>query len=84
MKKGTVLRRISALKGQLLEYGVSNIGLFGSTVRGENKANSDIDILIDFYADKETYSNFMMVCDILQKNQSKCQYHYWLYFLHAQ
>ena len=27
----------------------------------------DIDILIDFYADKETYSNFMMVCDILQK-----------------
>ena len=67
MKKGTVLRRISALKGQLLECGVSNIGLFGSTVRGENKANSDIDILIDFYADKETYSNFMMVCHILQK-----------------
>lgn len=66
MKKGTVLRRISALKGQLLEYGVSNIGLFGSTVREENRANSDIDILIDFHVGKETYSNFMMVCDILQ------------------
>ena len=54
------------MKDQLLEYGVSNIGLFGSTVRGENKANSDIDILIDFHAGKETYANFLMVCDILQ------------------
>lgn len=71
MKKGTVLRRISSLKGELMEYGVANIGLFGSTVRGENRTNSDIDILIDFHVGKETYSNFMMVCDILQNAFSR-------------
>ncbi|MBU0569604.1 nucleotidyltransferase family protein [Patescibacteria group bacterium] len=30
------------------EYGVSHIGIFGSFVRGEQKENSDIDILVEF------------------------------------
>jgi len=29
-------------------FGVSRIGLFGSTVRGDNQAGSDIDILVEF------------------------------------
>jgi predicted nucleotidyltransferase len=31
-----------------LQFGVTKLGLFGSTVRGENKPGSDIDVLIDF------------------------------------
>lgn len=31
------------------KYKVSEIGLFGSFVRGEQKKRSDIDILVDFY-----------------------------------
>ena len=42
------------------------IGLFGSTVRGENKPGSDIDVLIDFQPEKETFQNFMAVCDMLE------------------
>ena len=42
------------------------MGLFGSTVRGENTRNSDIDILIDFNAGQETYLNFIGACNILQ------------------
>lgn len=31
------------------KYHVSEIGIFGSFVRGEQKKKSDIDILVDFY-----------------------------------
>lgn len=30
------------------EYNISNIGIFGSYVRGENNIDSDIDILVEF------------------------------------
>ena len=49
-----------------MAVGVSQLGLFGSTVRGENTSKSDIDILIDFNVGQETYLNFMDACSILQ------------------
>jgi predicted nucleotidyltransferase len=30
------------------EYGVKSLGLFGSYLRGEQKSDSDVDILVDF------------------------------------
>ena len=52
MKKQTVLRKLAELKAPLLQFGVTKLGLFGSTVRGENKPGSDIDVLIDFQPEK--------------------------------
>lgn len=66
MDKKSVLKRLSSLKAPLLAVGVSQLGLFGSTVRGENSPKSDIDILIDFNSGQETYLNFMDACNILQ------------------
>ena len=66
MNKKSVLKRLSLLKAPLMAVGVSRLGLFGSTVRGENTRKSDIDILIDFNADQETYLNFIDACNILQ------------------
>ncbi len=66
MNKKSVLNRLSSLKDSLMAVGVSQLGLFGSTVRGENTRKSDIDILIDFNAGQETYLNFMDACSILQ------------------
>ena len=34
MKKQTVLRKLAELKAPLLQFGVTKLGLFGSTVRG--------------------------------------------------
>lgn len=68
MNKKTVLHKLSLLKEKLSsQYGVSKIGLFGSVIRGENRENSDIDILVDFQEGKETYQNFLSVCDILEE-----------------
>ncbi len=44
-----VVKRIKTLRPQLnKDFGVSKIGLFGSYSRGEEKGNSDIDVLVEF------------------------------------
>lgn len=44
-----IKRKISVLMNALhKDYGVSRIELFGSYVRGEQREDSDLDVLIDF------------------------------------
>ncbi len=66
MKKNTVLSRLSQTKKSLEDFGETSIVLFGSTVREENTKDSDIDIIVDFAEGKETYRNFLSVCETLQ------------------
>jgi len=41
------------------KYGVKKIYLFGSVARGEDRENSDIDIMIEFISDKfHTFDNY--------------------------
>lgn len=67
-----ILKILSRIKGNLLQYGVSRIGLFGSAARGDASGDSDIDILIDFQNDKETYQNFISTCEFIE-NELKGQ-----------
>jgi len=44
-----IKRQLSLLKEIIhKDYGVSNIELFGSYVRGEQRMDSDIDVLVEF------------------------------------
>ena len=54
-----ILQLLADNQQQLLAYGVSRIGLFGSYVRNEAKNNSDIDLLVDIQKDKKTFRNFL-------------------------
>lgn len=48
MDKHEVIQKLKEVKPLLKEeFGVVRIGLFGSFARGENRENSDIDILIE-------------------------------------
>lgn len=38
-------------------FSVTRIGIFGSFARGEQKASSDVDILVEF--ERPTFKNFM-------------------------
>jgi len=40
-------------------YGIKEIGLYGSYVHNKNKKASDIDILVEFKRDFETFDNYM-------------------------
>ncbi len=45
----TLLRKLQTLKPILVDrYKAREIGIFGSFVRGEQSASSDIDVLVDF------------------------------------
>jgi len=65
--KEQIVRSITSTKPELERFGIRNIGLFGSYVRGEQTKTSDIDILIDFEPDKENYDNYMAVYDIIER-----------------
>ena len=66
MNKDDVLVRLHSLKKNLEDVGVIQLGLFGSTVRNENTPASDIDILLDFKKEMETYPNFLYACHLLE------------------
>lgn len=40
-------------------FGVSKIGIFGSFVRGEERPESDVDVLVMFRKGGETFNNYM-------------------------
>jgi hypothetical protein len=65
--KEYILNQLKSQKNEISRYGITDLGLFGSYARDEQTENSDIDILIDFEADKETFDNYMAVYDIIEK-----------------
>jgi len=67
IKKSEILNKLASSKSELKKYGVSKIGLFGSHVRNESNEQSDIDILVDFDNDSETFDNYMNTCNLLEK-----------------
>jgi uncharacterized protein len=65
--KENIISVLKTHKKELSKYGVSNIGLFGSYLRNEQSTHSDIDLLIDFEPQKETFDNYMAVYDIFER-----------------
>ena len=67
LSKQTILLQLKDAKSNLNAIGVNSVGLFGSFARNENNENSDIDILIDFSTEKETFDNLMLVSDLFEQ-----------------
>ncbi len=40
-------------------FGVAKIGIFGSFVRGEERPDSDVDVLVTFRKGEKTFDNYM-------------------------
>ena len=66
MTKREILKKIKINKSLLAKYGVKRIGLFGSYIKNLQQKNSDIDILIEFNSEKETFDNLMSIYDVLE------------------
>jgi hypothetical protein len=65
--KQEVIDRIRRARDRLLSHGVAGIGRFGSFVRGEQTAASDIDILLEFEPEKHTFDNFLEASFLLEE-----------------
>ncbi len=65
--KEYILTTIKNHKPELNKLGIKDIGLFGSYLKNEQSFNSDIDILVDFFPEKENFDNFMAIYDLLER-----------------
>ena len=67
LTKTKILKILQENKELLTQFGVKRIGVFGSYSNDSQGKNSDIDILVDFYSEKETFNNLMGIYDLLEK-----------------
>ena len=65
--KDFIISTIRTHKSEPSQFGIKDIGLFGSYAREEQSAKSDIDIIIDFEPDKESFNNYMAVYDYFEE-----------------
>ncbi|MBM4285853.1 MAG: nucleotidyltransferase family protein [Deltaproteobacteria bacterium] len=65
--KQDVLHRLHQHRQRLKALGVSTIGLFGSFVRGEQRPDSDIDLLVKFETGRKTFDAFMELSFLLEE-----------------
>jgi len=59
LEKQDILDELSNQRHQLANFGVEQIGLFGSFVRDEANQESDIDLLVNMSKNRKTFRNFL-------------------------
>ena len=50
----------------LLALGVKRLGVFGSFTRGQQRSDSDVDLLVEFEDGAKTFDNFMELALLLE------------------
>ena len=58
MKRTAIVSRIQGHKSELSKLGVKSLSIFGSVARGEERPDSDVDILVEFEG-RATFDRFM-------------------------
>jgi uncharacterized protein len=59
--------RLSAHEPEIRALGVSRLALFGSVLRGQAHAGSDVDVLVQFAAGTKTYARFFALSELLER-----------------
>jgi predicted nucleotidyltransferase len=65
--KQDILNVLDQNRSHLRALGVRRIGLFGSFVRGEQRPDSDIDLLVEFDQGRKTFDTFMELSFFLEE-----------------
>lgn len=61
---------MAAIQGHgevLRKLGARRVGVFGSAARGEARADSDVDVYVEFEEDTRTYNNFFALHELLEE-----------------
>lgn len=65
--KSEIIKQLQSNEQCLLDYGVLEIGLFGSFANNKANYDSDIDILVNLKKENKTFKNFMSLNYFLEK-----------------
>lgn len=58
---------IAPVREELRAAGVARLGIFGSVARGEARADSDVDALVEFQPTARSIDNLLTVGDALER-----------------
>jgi uncharacterized protein len=65
--KQDILHVLDQNRSHLRTLGVKKIGLFGSFLRGEQRSDSDIDLLVEFEPGRKTFDTFIDLSFFLEE-----------------
>jgi predicted nucleotidyltransferase len=65
--KGEIVEKAREAEPEIRSLGVRRLALFGSFVRGEAGAASDVDVLVEFEPDRKTFDSFLALGDLLER-----------------
>ena len=64
--KNEIFDIIRRSQSQIRVLGVKRLGLFGSFVRGEQRIDSDVDLLVEFEEGQKTFDHFIQLSFLLE------------------
>ncbi len=67
LHKDQIFEQLKLHKDALRDFGVEEIGLFGSYSKNQATKESDIDFLVQFHKEKKSLHNLVYLADFLEK-----------------
>jgi predicted nucleotidyltransferase len=67
LTRADVMSRLSVAEAEILSLGVRRLALFGSVQRNAARADSDVDVLVEFHPGEKTYDHFLALGDLLEE-----------------
>lgn len=64
--QASLLKILVSYSKEIKNYGVEQLGIFGSFAKNEMTENSDVDLLVQFNKKEKTYDNFFALSDFLE------------------
>jgi uncharacterized protein len=61
------VQRLSTFEDEIRALGVIRLALFGSVLRGQTHADSDVDVLVQFAAGAKTYARFFALSELIER-----------------
>ncbi len=65
--KEHILALLREHQAQIRAFGVKRLALFGSFARGQQGADSDVDVLVEFTPGSKTFDNFIQLASFLER-----------------
>lgn len=69
--RSDVLDRLHEVEAEIRGLGVRRLALFGSFARSEPRADSDVDVLVEFSPGQKSFDRFMSLCDLLEETLAR-------------
>jgi predicted nucleotidyltransferase len=66
LNREEAVERLAGCRAEVYALGVARLALFGSVLRGQARAESDVDVLVEFVPGAKSFERFLALSDLLE------------------